>query len=123
MFVRLARFQTIIFCSRFPCHYRGWISFTFFEYSADLGTGIALSAPTTYHLSISNDTTGDGDDWFWAVFFVGTASASIDSGATWVTGTAETYFILDNASVPEPSTTLLLAPGLAALAWRRRRAR
>lgn len=103
---------------------------SFFEYSADLGTGIALLASTTYHLSISNDTTSDvTGDWLWAVEFFagGDVSFSFDSGATWSKEAAMfpvAYFILDNAnaSVPEPSTGLLLVGGLAALVWRRRKA-
>lgn len=98
-----------------------------FEYTADLGTGIALTAGPTFHVSISNDTTVDGnDDWFWALRVLsGSNSVSIDSGATWNIDLQETYFILDNAnsSAPEPSIALFLGLSIAGAAALRRRNR
>jgi hypothetical protein len=81
---------------------------TVFEYTADLGAGIALNGGTLYHLSISGDTSGD-------VF----NSSSNDSGASWTQGLRRPYFTLANA--PEPSLVLLLGLAGAAVLIRRSR--
>ncbi len=101
-----------------------------FDYTADLGSGIALSGGTTYWMSIFNNTTVDPDDsWWWAFNPSGGNSRySSDGGVSFpISGSLSLYFILDNenlSAVPEPSTFALLGIGsvcMLAVGVRRRR--
>ncbi len=100
-------------------------SIDFFEYSADLGSGLSL-ASGSYWLSVFNDTTVDPNDgWFWGTQpFGGNNRLSISGGPFNPNGMVS-YFVLDNANlstnnVPEPSTLLLACIGLVGLGLRRR---
>ena len=80
-----------------------------------------------YWLMIANETTGDNDNWYWAVQTGpgGNVQLSVDDGGSWspTLVAAETSFILDNdnVSVPEPASFLLVGIGVAAVAVRRKR--
>jgi hypothetical protein len=97
--------------------------FITYGYTADLGGGFGAAAGTAYWLMIANDTTGDNDNWYWAVQTGpgGNVQLSEDDGGSWSTTlvAAEASFILDNASVPEPASFLLVGIGLAAAARRK----
>jgi PEP-CTERM motif-containing protein len=101
--------------------------FITYGYTADLGGGFGAAAGTTYWLMIANETTGDNDNWYWAVQtgLGGNVQLSVDDGGSWspTLVAAETYSILDNenVSVPEPSSFLLVGIGVAAAAVRRKR--
>ena len=100
-----------------------------YEYTADLGTGIALTGSTTYWISIFNDTTADtNDDWRWSAL-VGAGNGQISLDLTdWFLddNLARYYFTLDNSNVvvPLPAAAYLFSSGLLAmLGWMRRSAK
>ena len=101
-------------------------SFITYGYTADLGGGFGAAAGTTYWLMIANETTGDNDNWYWAVQTGpgGNVHLSVDDGSSWSPSLApaETDFVLDNdnVSVPEPASFLLVGIGVAAAVRRKR---
>lgn len=101
-------------------------TFITYGYTADLGGGFAAAGGTTSWLMIANDTTGDNDNWYWAVQTGpgGNVQLSVDNGGSWSATlvAAEANFILDNekVSVPEPASFLLLGIGAAAALRRKR---
>ncbi|MCC6489540.1 MAG: PEP-CTERM sorting domain-containing protein [Candidatus Hydrogenedentes bacterium] len=97
-----------------------------YQYSADF-SAIALTAGTTYWISIFNDSTNDDDDfWYWmASSATGNAYFRESDGGAWEEEDAEMAFTLTNdnlSAIPEPGTVTLLGLGLFALAMRARRA-
>ena len=102
-------------------------SFITYGYTADLGGGFGAAAGTTYWLMIANETTGDNDNWYWAVQTGpgGNVQLSVDDGGSWspTLVAAETDFVLDNDNVlvPEPASFLLVGIGVAAAVRRKRR--
>ena len=101
-------------------------SFITYGYTADLGGGFGAAAGTTYWLMIANETTGDNDNWYWAVQTGpgGNVQLSVDDGGSWspTLVAAETDFVLDNDNVlvPEPASFLLVGIGVAAAVRRKR---
>ncbi len=104
-----------------------------YAYSAVVSP-FALSANTTYWISIANNTENDDDDnWFWAVttFNAGNAHSRDTDASEWavydgggdVPGGEELAFYLTGpgAVVPEPASITLVALGLAGVALRVRR--
>lgn len=100
--------------------------FITYGYTADLGGGFGAAAGTTYWLVIANETTGDNDNWYWAVQTGpgGNVHLSVNDGGSWSPSLApaESDFILDseNVSVPEPASFLLVGIGVAAAVRRKR---
>jgi len=100
--------------------------FITYGYTADLGGGFGAAAGTTYWLMIANETTGDNDNWYWAVRTGpgGNVQLSVDDGGSWSPSlaAAETHFVLDNDNVPvpEPASFLLVGIGAAAAVRRKR---
>jgi PEP-CTERM motif-containing protein len=101
-------------------------SFITYGYTADLGGGFAAAGGTTSWLMIANNTTGDNDNWYWAVQTGpgGNVQLSLNNGSSWsdTLVAAEANFTLDNekVSVPEPASFLLLGIGVAAAVRRKR---
>ena len=98
--------------------------FITYGYTADLGAGFGATAGSTYWLMIADDTTGDNDNWYWAVKTgPGNVQLSVDDGGSWspTLVAAETHFVLDdeNVSIPEPASFLLVGIGVAAAARRK----
>lgn len=95
-----------------------------FSYSTPLA--IALG-PGTYWLSIlENDASTPlfgGSQWLWGDSAAGLRALRLSDGSAWISGLDNNHaFTLNGTPVPEPSTLVLSAVGLAALA-RRVRAR
>jgi len=87
---------------------------------------IALSANTTYWLSIVNDTTGDDDDnWYWAMSDSSDGQSALRStdADSWTDNPYNEFaFQLTNNPIPAPSTLVgLLSMGLVGLAIALRR--
>jgi hypothetical protein len=104
-----------------------------YEYTADLGTGISLTAGIDYWISIVADTTADlNDNWYWAgcITCEGGVVPPLGASATlnevfqpdWVGNRAEYHFELSNSSVvPVPAAVWLFGSGLGLLGWIRRK--
>lgn len=96
--------------------------FDVYQYEATI-SGFDTVVGQTYWLSISNDTTGEGDDWFWGVIrAAGNSQVSIDSGANWSNQLNQHDFQL--YSVPEPGFVgLLIVAATSFSLYRQRRRR
>ena len=78
---------------------------------------LALSANTTYWLSITNDIAPDA--WFWSLSDVSAGDANQKAVTAWVELDVELAFQLTNdAVVPEPASMTLRGFGLVAFAAR-----
>lgn len=106
-----------------------FLSIDIFAYEYDLPIPIALTAGTTYWLSILNDTTGDpGGEWLWATsngLSGDDHSRNLNAGAPDPWGDLEVEFAYhltgpDPSGVPDAGSTLpLLGTALIGLAWLR----
>lgn len=99
-----------------------------FRYEVDLANPQTFTSGTAFWISVVNDTSGGvdpDDDWVWILSPIeagGNLNFSVNGGASWTSTSQIARFQLDNAfAIPEPSTGLLLALGLVALAVGRRR--
>jgi hypothetical protein len=94
-----------------------------YNYWANLGdAGFAGAAGTRYWIAIVNDAIVDPiNDWTWAGSFSGQGRGSFDNGRTWFAQDAQTNFILDNTTVPEPATLTLVGLGLVGILRARKR--
>ena len=108
----------------------GTVRHELFDYTADLGENLALGVGK-FWLSVANDTAADSDvNWWWAGNspFLGPstydAAFSRNNGQTFHGANLTTYLTLDGGNaghVPEPATLALLAVGIAAGRFVRRR--
>ncbi len=99
------------------------------EYMYTLNLGALNLAPGTYWLEIFNDTSQNGDNWFWETGnldnvngIANDAFSQTTPGVVWFANGAEQAFTLTTSPIPEPSlagTILLL--GLGFIANRRRK--
>jgi hypothetical protein len=90
-----------------------------FSYSADLGSGLALSANTPYWVAIFNMVPAE---WNWGLAPGGTAAYT--DGQGWMSTDAVMRFALHDTNlttVAEPVMLTLFGPGIALLVLRRRR--
>ncbi len=93
--------------------------FDIFEYSSSI-SGQNITGGQTYWVTVSNDTTGEPDNWFWGVGFNnGNSLSSVDGGASWTAAGHQQDFRL--SVIPEPST--LGIAGLLAVGYVLRRRR
>ena len=99
-----------------------------YEYTADLGSGIALTGGTQYWLGMDNSTAGSGDlNWYWIMDYSGLSNSRRAVGLSfWVNaagdGSADHYFILNGSAVPVPAAVWLFGSALGLLGWMRHKA-
>ena len=92
------------------------VGYDVYSYHAAIAP-LTLAANTTFWLSISNDTSADGDDdWFWGAGATpGNSFAGPDEETTWIPIGFNHDFLL--TGVPEPATVVLAGLGLAGLGF------
>ncbi|MES2535490.1 MAG: PEP-CTERM sorting domain-containing protein [Pseudomonadota bacterium] len=100
----------------------------FYQYEANLGSGIDLLAGTQYWLSIQNNTVANADsDWFWAVEFTSANSKYLLANQYHDFPNNNHHFILSGNSklnaISEPVTLTLFGLGLLGIATLRKRKR
>ncbi len=86
------------------------------------GLSVTLGASTNYYLLARGTTLSSGDSLRWDVTsgITSNAYASTTSGASWI-GPRGNNFYMSVTAVPEPSSGIMIAAGLAAWAMLRRR--
>jgi len=92
----------------------GGETFDIYQYTLEIA-GEPLLADTPYWLSIQNDTTSSGGNWFWATTAgAGNAAATAGDGNLWfrdLNRFALAFNVSGSSPIPEPSAALVFGMG------------